>query len=167
MSMVVVVVLEYYGTMVYYWWFRILNYVIIQIQGGGVWFSMLISFSFDWSFVSSISDLHSFASLSSLLRWGNPKWFMVVVMVLQYYGIMVYYWWFRILNYVIIQIQGGGVWFSMFFLSARHLSWFISIVQLPFTRRSLAYVIMGEACRHSSCLFAVIVAVRDLWAVIG
>ena len=29
-------------------------------------------------------------------------------------------------------------------------------------RRSLAYVVIGEACRHSSCLLAVIVAVRDL-----
>ena len=136
---------------------------------GVTFFSVIdiIDVYFIWLFGFSISDLHSFAFAFSLLRWGNPKWFMVVVMVLQYYGIMVYYWWFRILNYVIIQIQGGGVWFSMFFLTARHLSWFISIVQLPFTRRSLAYVILGEACYRSSCLLAVIVAVRDPWAVIG
>ena len=95
---------------------------------------------------------------------------MVVVVVLEYYGTMVYYWWFRILNYVIIQIQGGGVWFSMFFLTARHLSWFISVASWTFiavARRSLAYVILGEACYRSSCLLAVIVAVRDPWAVIG
>ena len=48
----------------------------------------------------------------------------------------------------------------MFFLPARHLAWFISVIQLPVVRRSLAGIAVGEASCRSSCLLAVAVRVK-------